>query len=91
MKLFGVKKSQKIWEHRQFVEQRIQRSLIKIGIEKKLYFIGRRAAASPATGAFDRHLQNQKNIIRLAIEAKLEEIKSEESGVSLRKYKLPIE
>ena len=75
----------------QFVEQRIQRVLIKIGIEKKLYFIGRRAAASPATGAFDRHLQNQKNIIRLATEAKLEEIKSEESGVSLRKYKLPIE
>ena len=75
----------------QFVEQRIQRSLIKTGIEKKLYFIGRRAAASPATGAFDRHLQNQKNIIRLATEAKLEEIKSEESGVSLRKYKLPIE
>ena len=75
----------------QFVEQRIQRVLTKIGIEKKLYFIGRRAAASPATGAFDRHLQNQKNIIRLATEAKLEEIKSEESGVSLRKYKLPIE
>ena len=75
----------------QFVEQRIQRALIKIGIEKKLYFIGRRAAASPATGAFDRHLSNQKNIIRLATEAKLEEIKSEESGVSLRKYKLPIE
>jgi len=75
----------------QFVEQRIQRALTKIGIEKKLYFIGRRAAASPATGAFDRHLQNQKNIIRLATEAKLEEIKSEESGVSLRKYKLPIE
>ncbi|MDB2348752.1 2-oxoglutarate dehydrogenase E1 component [Alphaproteobacteria bacterium] len=75
----------------QFVEQRIQRALIKIGIEKKLYFIGRRAAASPATGAFDRHLQNQKNIIRLAAEAKLEEIKSQESGVSLRKYKLPIE
>ena len=75
----------------QFVEQRIQRALTKIGIEKKLYFIGRRAAASPATGAFDRHLQNQKNIIRLATEAKLEEIKSQESGVSLRKYKLPIE
>ena len=75
----------------QFVEQRIHRVLLKIGIEKKLHFIGRRAAASPATGAFDRHLSNQKNIIRLAIEGKLEEIKSEESGVSLRKYKLPIE
>jgi hypothetical protein len=35
--------------------------------------------------------QIKKNIIRLAIEGKLEEIKSEESGVSLRKYKLPIE
>ena len=66
-------------------------SIYKYWYRKKLYFIGRRAAASPATGAFDRHLQNQKNIIRLATEAKLEEIKSEESGVSLRKYKLPIE
>ena len=44
----------------QFVEQRIQRALIKIGIGKKLYFIGRRAAASPATGAFDRHLSKSK-------------------------------
>ena len=75
----------------QFVEQRIHRVLLKIGIEKNLHFIGRRAAASPATGAFDRHLSNQKNIIRLATEAKIDEIKNEKSGVSLVQYKLPIE
>ena len=59
--------------------------------QDKLLYVGRRAAASPATGVFDRHLSNQKNIIRLATEAKLDEIKNEKSGVSLVKYKLPIE
>ena len=55
------------------------------------FFIGRRAAASPATGVFDRHLSNQQNILRLAIEADIEEVKKENNGVSLVKYKLPIE
>ena len=49
------------------------------------------AAASPATGVFDRHLANQKNILRLAIEADLKEVEKEFDGVSLVKYKLPIE
>ena len=62
-----------------------------VGAKNELYFIGRRAAASPATGVFDRHLANQKNIIRLATEANVDEIESEKSGVSLVKYKLPIE
>ncbi len=76
------------WE---FVEKRLKSVFNYIGFNNELYFIGRRAAASPATGVFDRHLSNQKNIIRLAIEANLEEIKKEKSGVSLVKYKLPIE
>ncbi len=76
------------WE---FVEKRLKSVFNYIGSKDELYFIGRRAAASPATGVFDRHLSNQKNIIRLAIEANLEEIKKEKSGVSLVKYKLPIE
>ena len=76
------------WE---FVEKRLKSVFNYIGSNNELYFIGRRAAASPATGVFDRHLSNQKNIIRLAIEANLEEIKKEKSGVSLVKYKLPIE
>ena len=59
--------------------------------QSNLYFIGRRASASPATGVFDRHLSNQKNLLRLAIEADIEEIKRENKGVSLVKYKLPIE
>ena len=75
----------------QFIEERIQSVLEKATGKIDLHFIGRRAAASPATGVFDRHLANQKNIIRLATEANLEEIKKEKSGVSLVKYKLPIE
>ena len=75
----------------QFIEERIQSVLEKVTGKIDLHFIGRRAAASPATGVFDRHLANQKNIIRLATEANIEEIKKEKSGVSLVKYKLPIE
>ena len=40
---------------------------------------------------FDRHISNQKNIIRLATEASLDEVEKEKIGVSLVKYKLPIE
>jgi len=77
------------WE---FIEKRIENVLKAINAKQtNLYFIGRRSAASPATGVFDRHLSNQQNIIRLAIEADLEEIKNENKGVSLVKYKLPIE
>ncbi len=75
-----------------FIRGRIKNILKDINAKQsKLYFIGRRAAASPATGVFDRHLANQKNILRLAIEANLEEIESLNQGVSLVKYKLPIE
>ncbi len=76
------------WE---FIEKRLKSVLHLVGAKNELHFIGRRAAASPATGVFDRHLSNQKNIIRLATEAKLDEIENEKSGVSLVKYKLPIE
>ena len=76
------------WE---FIEKRLKSVLHLVGAKNELHFIGRRAAASPATGIFDRHLSNQKNIIRLATEAKLDEIENEKSGVSLVKYKLPIE
>ncbi len=75
----------------QFVEERIQSVLQKVTGKTDIHFIGRRAAASPATGVFDRHLANQQNIIRLATEANLNEIIKEKSGVSLVKYKLPIE
>ena len=75
----------------QFIQERVQSVLQRIVGNDTLHFIGRRAAASPATGVFDRHLSNQQNIIRLATEANLDEIKKEKSGVSLVKYKLPIE
>ena len=75
----------------QFVQERVLSVVKKVTGKNELHFIGRRAAASPATGVFDRHLSNQKNIIRLATEANLDEIKKEKSGVSLVKYKLPIE
>ena len=75
----------------QLVQERVLSVVKKVTGKNELHFIGRRAAASPATGVFDRHLSNQKNIIRLATEANLDEIKKEKSGVSLVKYKLPIE
>ena len=75
-----------------FIRSRIQKVLKTIkSTQSHLYFIGRRAAASPATGVFERHLANQKNILRLAIEADLKEVEKEFDGVSLVKYKLPIE
>jgi len=76
------------WE---FIEKRLKSVIHRIGSKNELHFVGRRSAASPATGVFDRHLSNQKNIIRLATEANLDEIENEKSGVSLVKYKLPIE
>ena len=59
--------------------------------QEKLIYVGRRAAASPATGVYDRHLANQKNILRLAIEADKKEILDTWMGVSLVTYQLPIE
>jgi len=76
------------WE---FIAKRLKSVLLLVGSKNELHFIGRRAAASPATGVFDRHLTNQKNIIRLATEANMDKIENEKSGVSLVKYKLPIE
>ena len=75
-----------------FVKRRIESVMKQINMkQEKLLYIGRRAAASPATGVFDRHLANQKNILRLAIEAEKQEILDIWSGVSLVKYQLPIE
>ena len=75
-----------------FIRSRVQNVLKNIKFKQSLIpFIGRRASASPATGVFDRHLANQKNIVRLAIEADMKEINAEQQGVSLVKYKLPIE
>ena len=75
-----------------FVSSRIESVLNKINDKnQKLYFIGRRASATPATGSYDRHLSNQKNIIRLALLSKKEEVEALWEGVSLRQYKLPIE
>ena len=75
-----------------FIRSRIEDVLKNIRSHQSyIPFIGRKAAASPATGVFDRHLVNQKNIIRLAIDANMKEIEGEKDGVSLVKYKLPIE
>jgi len=75
-----------------FVKSRIDNVMQTLkNHQQKLYYIGRRAAASPATGVYDRHLANQKNILRLAIEADVKEIRETWAGVSLVTYKLPIE
>ena len=75
-----------------FVKRRIESVMKETNMkQQKLLYIGRRAAASPATGVFERHLANQKNILRLAVEADKQEILQIWSGVSLVKYQLPIE
>tara|TARA_Y100001960_G_scaffold256152_1_gene274582 strand:+ start:34 stop:2115 length:2082 start_codon:yes stop_codon:yes gene_type:complete len=74
-----------------FAKYRIESVLSSIGRNEELLFIGRKASASPATGILERHIKNQKNILRLAIEADKEEIISNKDGVSLVKFKLPIE
>jgi len=75
-----------------FVKRRVESVMKELKTkQEKILYVGRRAAASPATGVFDRHLSNQKNILRLAIEADLKEISEIWMGVSLVKYQLPIE
>ena len=75
-----------------FVKRRIESVMKDTDMkQEKLLYVGRRAAASPATGVLDRHLANQKNILRLAVEADKKEILKMWSGVSLVKYQLPIE
>ena len=74
-----------------FVKSRIKSIIRSIKTQQQLYYVGRRAAASPATGVYDRHLANQKNILRLAIESNVREIRETWAGVSLHTYKLPIE
>ena len=75
-----------------FVKRRFESVMKEINMkQEKLIYVGRRAAASPATGVYDRHLTNQKNILRLAVEADKKEILEMWSGVSLVKYQLPIE
>jgi len=75
-----------------FVKRRIESVMKNTNVkQEKLLYVGRRAAASPATGVFDRHVANQKNILRLAVEADNKEILDMWSGVSLVQYQLPIE
>ena len=75
-----------------FVKQRVEGVLSSIGcLEKELLFIGRKASASPATGVQERHIQNQRNIINLALTGDKKEIYANKEGVSLVKYELPIE
>ena len=74
-----------------FAKHRVESVLSSLNRNEELLFIGRKASASPATGILERHIENQKNILRLAIEADKKEIISNKDGVSLVKFKLPIE
>ena len=75
-----------------FVKHRVESVNQSItGKYEELLFIGRKASASPATGIANRHAENQLNILRLATESARSEIKDNKDGVSLVKFKLPIE
>ena len=45
------------------VRDYIQWTLDNLGVKKKLDYIGRKAAASPATGYANRHAKQQKEIL----------------------------
>ena len=45
------------------VRDYIQWTLDNLGVKKKLDYIGRKAAASPATGYANRHTKQQKEIL----------------------------
>ena len=75
-----------------YVKHRIESVAKSVrGYQEEILFIGRQASASPATGISSRHNENQKNIINLAINADKKEIYENKDGVSLVKFKLPIE
>ena len=75
-----------------FVRSRIQNVMKDIGIKQEyLYYVGRSASAPPATGIADRHSINQTNIVKLALEGDIKEVKENWPGVSQIRGKLPIE
>ena len=75
-----------------FIRNRLENVMRDVGIKQnKLYYVGRSPSAPPATGIANRHNINQQNIIRLALEADILEIKETWAGVSQIRGKLPIE
>jgi hypothetical protein len=61
--------------------------LVKNNLSKKVHYVGRRAAAAPATGISKRHITNQLLIKELALKSSLKRVIKERSGVSFMKFK----
>ena len=75
-----------------FIRSRIKNVMNAAGIKKsELYYVGRSPSAPPATGIADRHKINQKYILRLALEANINEVMETWAGISQIRGKLPIE
>ena len=70
-----------------FVKSRIRHVLVKNNLSKKVHYVGRRAAAAPATGISKRHITNQLLIKELALKSSLKRVIKERSGVSFMKFK----
>ncbi len=60
--------------------------------QKKIYYVGRSPAASPAAGSLERHLSNQETILKMATEDSISKIINSWAGISTKlKSNLPIE
>ena len=70
-----------------FVKSRIRHVLVKNNLSKKVHYVGRRAAAAPATGISKRHITNQLLIKELSLKSSLKRVIKERSGVSFMKFK----
>jgi 2-oxoglutarate dehydrogenase E1 component len=50
-----------------FLDRRIEAVIREIGSQEPLYYAGRAAAASPATGVMSRHLEEQRQLVQEAL------------------------
>ena len=76
-----------------FVKGRLESVMQEAKVkQKKIFYVGRSPAASPAAGSLERHLSNQETIIKMATEDSISKIIKSWAGISTKlKTNLPIE
>ena len=76
-----------------FVKGRLESVMQEAKVkQEKIFYVGRSPAASPAAGSLERHLSNQKTIIKMATEDSISKIIKSWAGISTKlKTNLPIE
>ena len=70
-----------------FVKSRIRHLFTKYELNQKIYYVGRKRSAAPATGITKRHKTNQTLIKQISLQASLKTVIKESVGVSFMKFK----